>query len=104
MPMCRHAPAKRVGWPAATLSRGQGTAARLKHSACPSRERSAFTQLASRNSAKDWMGGGAVAMSIGGPAINGAEKFRHGIDGRDGREDVDMRGLNQSGRAGVDHR
>src|SRR5580693_3581648 len=70
MPMCRHAPAKRVGRPSTTLSRGHGTGARLKYSAPPSGARSAFTQLVSRNSSWDEIGATAVAISTCGRALN----------------------------------
>ncbi len=53
-----------VGRPAAARSLGQGTGARLKYSARPSRARTALTQLGSKNSSKLPIGATAVAMSI----------------------------------------
>ena len=64
MPMWRQAPWNDAGRSAAMLSRGQGTGARLKYRARPSRARSALTQLGSRNSRNDWMGATAVLISL----------------------------------------
>ena len=66
--MWRQAPWNDAGRCAAMLSRGQGTGARLKYKARPSRARSALTQLGSRNSRNDWIGAAAVLISL--PAVS----------------------------------